>query len=196
MLLKYIFLPLLPKAALLRRGRTWSRLVIFLISANTVCAAHAQSRFEEDFEDEEKPWQEIAIQLPAAPIAENLLPFYVSAIATQSFAIDAKSLTVGADGVIRYTLVTSSATGAKNISYEGIRCSSFEKKLYAFGHQDGRWSRSRRDQWERIVRSTANRQHATLAQDYFCRNLMIADNAEKMLDRIKRQQPLTQQPGD
>jgi hypothetical protein len=158
--------------------------------------AQSQSQFEEDFGDESKPWQEIAIQLPAAPQAENLLPFYVSATATQSFAIDAKSLTVGSDGVIRYTLVSTSPDGAKNISYEGIRCRSFEKKIYAIGQPDGSWSRSRRDQWERIAQNVSYRQHSTLAKDYFCRNLTVAGKPGKMLERIRWQQPLTQQFGD
>ena len=156
---------------------------------------HAQPSFDKDFDDETKPWQEIAIQLPPPPLAENLLPFEVSATATQSFAIDAKSLTVGADGVVRYTLVTASPAGAKNVSYEGIRCASFEKKLYAFGHPDGSWSRSRRDQWERIVRNAANRQHAILALDYFCDNLTVAGNAEQMLNRIRRQRSIRDVPG-
>lgn len=167
-------------------------LAAFIVMASAAAVAHAQSRFEEDFDDAEKPWQEIAVQLPAAPAAENLLPFYVSATATQDFAVDSKSLTLGADGVIRYTLVTGSASGAKNVSYEGIRCQSFEKKLYAFGRPDGTWSRSRRDKWEPIVRNAANRQHATLAQDYFCQGLSVADDAKKMLERIKSQRTLAQ----
>ena len=164
---------------------------IFIVMACAVSMANAQSRFDEDFDDAEKPWQEIAIQLPAAPVTENLLPFYVSATATQTFALDSKSLALGADGVIRYTLITSSATGARNISYEGIRCESFEKKLYAFGHSDGTWSRSRQDKWEPIVRNAANRQHATLAQDYFCEGLSVAGDAKTMLERIRTQRALT-----
>lgn len=158
--------------------------------------AQSQSRFEENFDEEYKPWQEIAIQLPAGPQAENILPFYVSATATQSFAIDAKSLSVGSDGVIRYTLLATSPSGAKNISYEGIRCKSFEKRIYAFGQPDGSWSRSHRNQWERIVQNAANRQHAILAKDYFCENSMVAGSADKMLERIRRRQPLAHRLGD
>ncbi|OGB20947.1 MAG: hypothetical protein A3I66_19765 [Burkholderiales bacterium RIFCSPLOWO2_02_FULL_57_36] len=183
--MKFRFMPFRP-----------SSLIAFAVLLGAIGVAQSQSQFEEDFEDEHKPWQEIAIQLPAAPQAANLLPFYVSATATQSFAIDAKSLTVGSDGVIRYTLVADSPGGAKNISYEGIRCRSFEKKIYAFGQADGSWSRSRRDQWERIAQNAANRQHAILAKDYFCQSLTVADNAEKMLERIRWQQPLTQQLGE
>jgi hypothetical protein len=167
--------------------------VTLLLAASTACA---QSRFEEDFDDKDKPWQEVAIQLPPAPVAENLLPFYVSATSTQAFAVDAKSVTVGADGVIRYTLVAKSPQGATNISYEGIRCISFEKKLYAFGRTDGGWSRSRRDQWERISAGDANRQHAALAQDYFCEGKTVAGKAEEMVERIRWKRTLSPQGGN
>lgn len=164
-----------------------------LLLAAVTNLSHAQSNFDEDFDDETKPWQEIAIQLPTAPTTADLLPFEVSATATQMFAIDAHSLTVGSDGVIRYTLVATSTAGAKNISYEGIRCASFEKKLYAFGHVNGNWSRSRNDQWQRITGNAANRQHAALAKDYFCAGLTVAGSAEQILQRIRKQRPLNDQ---
>jgi hypothetical protein len=164
---------------------------VILLLANTL--AGAQSRFDEEFDDEEKAWQEIAIQLPAAPVPENLLPFEVSATATQTFAIDAKSLTVGSDGVVRYTMVSKSQGGATNVSYEGIRCESFEKKLYAFGRPDGSWSRSRRDKWEPINGGIANRQHAALARDYLCQEKMVAGSAEEMVRRIRYQNSLSSQ---
>jgi hypothetical protein len=153
-------------------------------------AAYAQTRFEEEFDDETKPWQEIAIQLPAAPQKENLLEFYVSPTATQTFAVDAKSVSVGDDGVVRYTLVSLSASGARNVSYEGIRCAAYEKKLYAFGHEDGTWSRSRRDKWELITGTSANRQHAALARDYFCDHKSLAGNAKQIVKRLRYQQAL------
>lgn len=154
-------------------------------------AAFAQSNFEEDFDDENKAWEEIAVQMPAAPKQENLIEFYVSPTATQKFQLDAKSLAIGSDGVVRYTLVATSRGGAKNISYEGIRCETFEHKLYAFGRDDGSWSRSRRDQWEGIVRSRANNQHAVLSRDYFCSNLMIVGTEKDMLQRLRSKQTLT-----
>lgn len=155
--------------------------------------ADAQSRFEEDFDDKDKRWQEVAIQLPAPPKPENLLSLDVSRTTMQAFAIDAASISVGSDGVIRYTLVATSDAGARNVSYEGIRCGSYERKLYAFGQPDGSWTRSRRDQWERITGNAVNRQHAALAKDYFCEGLTIADKAEELADRIRNKRPLTSQ---
>lgn len=151
----------------------------------------AQTPPEDEEEEQSKLWQEAVVEPPSAPLDQNLLPFEVSATATQKFAIDAKSVSVGPDGVVRYTLVAQSASGAKTVNYEGIRCQSFEKKLYASGHPDGSWSRSRRNRWEPIPRNLANRQHAILALDYFCSNLAIAGNANAIVDRIRWQRPLS-----
>jgi hypothetical protein len=66
-----------------------------------------------DQEDDEvnTGWQESALQLPAAPKSENLLPFYNSG--TQTFSIDKPSVSVEKDGSVRYTLVSTSSNGAK-----------------------------------------------------------------------------------
>ena len=186
--------PALPFFRIARTRNARIGQLAFLVFATFVLAcnpARAQSQFEEEFDDTEKPWQEIATQLPAMPLAENLIPFEtISAIATHSFAIDAKSLSVGSDGVVRYTLVATSPSGAKAISYEGIRCHSFERKLYAFGHTNGTWSRSRRDQWESIPRHTTNNHHATLASEYFCDGRAVVGGANEIIYRVKWQQPV------
>jgi hypothetical protein len=153
-------------------------------------SAQAQSRFDEDFDDSSKPWQEIAIQLPALPQKENLLEFDVGETATMRFFVDAKSISVGDDAVVRYTLVSRSPSGAENISYEGLRCETQERKLYAFGHKDGSWSRSRRDQWERYTGTVANSQHAALARDYFCTHKVVEGNAEQITRRLRDKRPL------
>ena len=155
--------------------------------------ALAQVNFEDDYEDENKPWQEIALQIPAPPQADNLQSFYVSPTATQKFLIDIKSISVGTDEVVRYTLVSLSSQGAKNISYEGIRCATFEKKIYAIGHPDGTWSRSRRNKWEPIIRGNANRQHAALARDYFCSNLVVSGTQQQIVRRVKDKRSLIEE---
>lgn len=150
----------------------------------------AHSSFEEDFDNADKSWQEIAIQLPSLPKKEDLLEFEVGQTTTMVFAVDAKSISVGNDGVVRYTLVSRSPSGAENISYEGIRCATQERKLYAFGHKDGRWTRSRRDQWERFTGTIMNRQHAALARAYFCSSQIVEGNAEQITRRLRDKRPL------
>ena len=169
-------------------GTALRLLTVLALLSSAAASSNAQSRFDEEYDEPTKAWQEIAIQRPAAPLAVNLVAFYVSPIATQTFTLDTRSLTVGTDGVIRYTMVSTSTAGAKNISYEGIRCQTLEKRLYAFGQDDGTWSRSRNNQWEKVLQTVANRRHAALAQDYFCEGGMVAGKAEDIIKRLINKQ--------
>lgn len=139
----------------------------------------AMAGFEEDYEA--KNWQEIAVQLPLAPKSENLIPFYVSAATDNRFFVDPLAVAVGSDGVVRYTLVVLSSGGASNVSFEGIRCTAREKRVYAFGRSDGTWSKSRSNQWDTVRQLDVNRHHAALFLDYFCPGgVIVASTAEAL----------------
>ncbi len=142
-----------------------------LLMAGFVMAT-AQAR---DADDPDAPkWVEAELQLPAFPEEANLREFHVSELTTHRFYIDAASLSVGADGVVRYVLVVRTSGGATNISYEGIRCAGNELKIYATGRAEpeggkgGQWSETRRSEWRRIENKPVNRHHAALTRGYFC----------------------------
>ncbi len=141
--------------------------------------------WSQEHSDTDKAVAEFEWQLPATPVSDNLQPFYVSLTTRQSFAIDTKSLSVDSDGVVRYTVIGTSTGGAKNISYEGIRCSSAEKRIYAIGHTDGSWTRARDSEWQPIAFKGANLQHAELAQNYFCESGRIAGKLDQILQKIR-----------
>ncbi len=154
--------------------------------ATASAASHAQwLRFEQDFDEQSKPWQEISLQLPPAPKPENLAEFEVSATTRMTFAVDTQSISAGEDGVVRYTLVSRSPSGAMNVSYEGIRCETQERKLYAFGQKDGSWTRARNDRWERFTQTISNSQHAALANGYFCDHKVVAGNAKQLAHNLR-----------
>ena len=144
----------------------------------------AYADFEEDYEA--KQWQEIVVQLPPAPNKEAFLPFYVSAASGNDFFVDGSSLSVGEDGVIRFVLVVQTAGGAQNISYEGMRCLTRERRIYASGRLDGSWSKSRNNEWTRIRDAVANRQYAALFLDYFCPGGLIVRNPEEARDALRQ----------
>lgn len=122
-----------------------------------------------DLDDPDAPkWVEEEAGFPEFPKEENLRQFYVSEMTTHQFFIDASTLQVGKDGVVRYVLVVRTRGGAVNISFEGIRCESREYKTYGSGHRDGTWVKARQSAWRPIENKPMNRQHAALSRDLFC----------------------------
>jgi len=122
-------------------------------------------------EVEEQPWQEQDVEPPAFPKKEDLREFYVSAVATNKYMIDAATLSVGSDGIVRYVLVVETSGGATNVSFEGINCKDRAWKHYATGNNaNATWTRSRaaRNEWRPIENKPVNRHHAALSRDLFC----------------------------
>lgn len=139
------------------------------------------------FEDEPRTaWQEGGLQLPAYPAEADLIPLDVSSSTSTAFFIDGKSLSLGEDGVVRYTLVGRAAGGAENVSFEGMRCETAERKLYALGRAKGEWVLSRNDQWQRIADNAFNRQHAVLAKEFFCPPGSILPAREQILQSLRQ----------
>lgn len=136
--------------------------------------------------DPDKPeWAEVELKLPAAPQDKNLLVFLKNG--NQRFAVDSQSLSVEKDGTIRYTLVATSSSGVKNISYEALRCETAEKKLFAFGQPNGEWTRSRSDNWRGIFPTGAKNQHYVLYNEFFCEGSVISGRADALLIKLRAQ---------
>lgn len=147
-------------------------------------------------DDEPQPaLTESPVILPAAPAKDKLLRYYVSPTTTMEFAIDARSVSVTDRVIVRFASVITSQSGVTNVSYEGIRCDTLEKKLYATGRPDGRWTVAANNGWRVIGDVGPNRYHAALARDYFCDGGTVAGKAENLIERLRRQKPLGR-PGE
>jgi len=138
-----------------------------------------------DKELEERNWIEGAVKLPAFPKSEDLVKFDIGPATSFQFFIDAKSLSIGQDGVIRYTLVARSASGAENVSYEGMRCQPGVYRVYAFGHRDGSW-RERPSDWKELDAHKAQRVHISLRREFFCPHDVSIRSPEEGLDALRR----------
>lgn len=121
-----------------------------------------------DLDQEKKPWEELQAQLPPYPKPENLLRFDLGANTANRYFVDASSVSVGEDGVVRYTLVIRAGGGASNVSFEGIRCKTREVRVYAFGHPGAQWARARNAGWRAVEPREVNGYHYALLRDYFC----------------------------
>lgn len=145
----------------------------------------AYAASDED-DDLPKGWQEKTVTFPSAPAESAWMPFFVSAATDNRFFVDGGSISVDEDGVVRYVLKVQTVGGARNVSYEGMRCETREWRLYATGRLDGSWSPSRAKNWQRIVDVPQNRQHAALFLEYFCPGGGIVRSADEARDALKR----------
>ncbi|WP_168209802.1 CNP1-like family protein [Chromobacterium paludis] len=101
--------------------------------------------------DTDKPWEEQAYALPAYPQAADWIEVKPDWLQSNRFFIDAKTLSVGQDGVVRYISKVLSGK-VENLSVEGIQCKNNQYKAYGFGdsiHHD--WIAAMAPQWQGIA---------------------------------------------
>jgi hypothetical protein len=101
------------------------------------------------------------------PKSSSLIPFYVSSQTIFKFAVDKDSILIGADGVTRYTVVMTNPNGGQQIQYEGIRCDTFQWRLYG-NLENNVWQENPLASWKMIQDSSPNRYQAALAQGALC----------------------------
>lgn len=106
--------------------------------------------------------------MPSTPPNQSTLaPFYVSERTVFKFAVDTNSISIGRDGVTRYIVVITNPSGDQQAQYEGIRCDSFQWRLYG-ALENGSWRENPLSSWREIQSKVPNRYQAALAQGAFC----------------------------
>ena len=126
------------------------------------------TEWEMDFDENSKSWKEIQAQIPPYPKGDNLVLVEAGSETSHKFYVDPASVSVGTDGVVRYTTVIKTRGGATNVAFEGMRCETREGKLYALGRSDGTWVRARNPKWERIMLRDLKPHHWMHYREYFC----------------------------
>ena len=66
------------------------------------------------------------------------------------YAMDAGSITYGANGAIRYILVVESSSGARNAYFEAMRCNPKAYRTYGYADASGAFRRSRKSEWIKV----------------------------------------------
>jgi hypothetical protein len=118
--------------------------------------------------DRDRTWKEATTSLPPWPKDSDLIEFSVDDPSSQFRQfIDGKHISVGADGAVRYTLVVESRSGARNVSYEGLRCTPHGAfKIYAYG-DNGRFEEARGD-WISLHGRLQDKIHRDLHKQILC----------------------------
>jgi len=157
-------------------GRTWARALMLCGLAVSQTLA-AETPFVNDAEmgppssvKEGRKWQEETVRMPPWPRDADLVEVKLdhSNTAFRQY-IDTKSLNTGSDGVVRYTLVAESDSGARNVSFEGLRCTPKGKyKTYAYGAGSRFTPTSIAEDWRPVDERASDRLHFELWEHYLC----------------------------
>jgi CNP1-like family len=137
--------------------------------------------------EERAPVVELEVPPPAYPAAGALTRFPIDNF-RQTVLIDAETILVGDDGIVRFVLVLRSPSGAETVSFEGIRCNSMEQKVYALGRQagtGGTWVAARTSQWRPIGTRGTDPLRAELWRDVLC-NGALPESRKAMLEYLRR----------
>ncbi len=136
--------------------------------ADPVEKRHDESRTLDPYVPE-KPWAEAQSVIPDPPLEENLRALYSPDLYPgYLYYVDNRSISLRSDKVFRYTIVVESASRARSVLHEGIRCSTREFKTYAYLSSGGEFRNRRDARWERIVAEGPFAYRAVLLNEVIC----------------------------
>ena len=146
-------------------------------------SASAWSQFAAD----EPEWKESDVPSPPAFDVGKLIGLDVSPNSALAFGVDPASISITrSDGVVRYVMAATSASGARNVMYEGIRCSTGEFKTYARYSADGKWTPVSDPQWRSMFGNMPSKHPLRLAQAGVCDNAAPASSVMEIVSRLKK----------
>ena len=135
---------------------------------------------------EGKPWEEIRGALPPWPKDADLIEFELDSPSPFRYFIDSRHLSVGKDEVVRYTLVAESSGGARNVSFEGIRCKARGRyQIYAYGSR-GAFQPLPESEWTLVRNDSSDALHRELHGHFFCGPRTFAPRPKKDMIRALR----------
>lgn len=136
---------------------------------------------------EERLWKESGVTIPSYPKDSDLIEVFINQPGSRfRYFIDAATLTVGKDGIVNYTLVARSNSGAKNVAFERMHCSTVEYKLAAYGTTKEELQPVRNPKWRKIHNKSNMRFRYFLWEYYLCKTSAGKMQSEKqIIDAIR-----------
>ena len=158
-------------------------LIGLLVVGLLLCAS---GRAWAQFATDDPGWKESETPLPPAFNAGKLIPFEVPPTSSLVYGVDPASIRISQrDGVVRYIVVASSASGATNVMYEGLRCSTGQVKTYARHSESGGWKNVDKVEWTSLFASASHRHSLAFAKAGACDNKVVPDSVNALVRRLK-----------
>jgi hypothetical protein len=133
-------------------------------------------------------WKETEVPPPPAFDAGKLLTFDVGRGSALVFGVDPATLRLSSDGVLRYVMVASSASGARTVLYEGLRCVTGEYKTYARHSAEGGWKPVAGAEWRSVFDYQPAKYTLAFAKAGACDNAAQASSVAEVVRQLKASQ--------
>jgi CNP1-like family len=131
-------------------------------------------------------WKEVDVPPPPAFDMGKLVTFEVTRGSALTYGVDPASVTISkADSVVRYVMVAYSASGANNVSYDGLRCSTGEVKTYARYTPDGRWEPVADPKWRSVFDITTPKHSQRFARAGACDSSAPVGTVKELVAKLK-----------
>lgn len=138
------------------------------------------------FMPEDPEWKESDVPPPPAFNMSKLVTFEVSLNSSLVFGVDPASISISkSDGVVRYVMVATSASGARNVMYEGIRCATGEFKTYGRYSPQDRWDMIDNAEWRTMFGNMPSKHALRFAQAGACDNAGLPASVKVLVGRLK-----------
>jgi hypothetical protein len=132
----------------------------------------------------EEEWAEEATPQPPSYSTTELLTIDMPPHVSVKVGIDPATISVGKDGVVRYVVVMSNATGTVNAAFEGIRCVKDEVKIYARHSAVSGWSVVSDAKWQPLNDKQPSKHALAIARQGACQ-VRQAPPTEIILKKLK-----------
>lgn len=113
-------------------------------------------------------WKETDAPPPPSFNKDKLIPIEMPKYVSLRFGVDPATLTLTADGIVRYVVLAVNAGGSINAMYEGIRCATGEVKTYARYTSNGQWSLVSEPEWKKLNDKLPSKHAMALASQGVC----------------------------
>lgn len=148
-----------------------------------------ESSVDFDYDDSgDKVWKEAGSKVPSLPADDSLLSVEMNGLPHGlKLFLDAERLSLNEeDQVLRFWVVITSPAGAYNATYEGLRCDTFEFKVYAYGrrHSEPKVRITPKPKWRNIGSLPGDHFRKELAEDVLCAAL-VPRTPNDIIQRIK-----------
>jgi hypothetical protein len=134
-------------------------------------------------------WVEDQATSPPSYSRDQLIPIDMPPYVSIKIGVDPATITMGADGVVRYVVVMRNASGSVNAAYEGIRCTTDEVKTYARSGSSGDWHMVEQPQWKAVNDNLPSRHAFAIARQGGCETRLSTSTAE-VIRALKQRQKM------